>query len=615
MVNDSGFLTSGDFDINPHSLKGYLDEGELLADTQGLADVTNYAHSTFDESKFTKSASWAGNITTNGIASGFSSTSYLTTPTINWSSNNFEIYFSFSTNANFSSRQSQNICGFGISTDRLSINLTSNSMGLASGNSHFTGIINIPVSANNTYNTIISVKNNTVTFRVSVNGGNYTDYTTSLTTPFANNYPFSLGNIAYSITDPFVDGSIDLKQFSITVDGVPVFVGNQTGIDTIKPDDYAAPTASGEALPTISGDGVASSFSSTQYIIIPSQNLTYQNDWEVISPVFTFGSTTSSQSVTMIGESSSRIAIAGLNNGKLLVAVQIPSSSTNILRYDNISYSANTRYQIKIKHTTSGVYSAYLKTGDGDFESMGSPVTDTSTQFNTTNLAARIGYQTDNANPFSNGTIDLNAFKIYVDGNLVYQPCLKIPYTLSKTGSKIVDVYARNRVNDMYAQFGYAPYYTLNEGVNFTVPQGEIYGIIEKRTDIDLTGKLNTDLSNITNTSKNTIVGWGLPDYSKIVSIPLTGDSYIVPFNCICYVYLDEGRNATFTVNNHTFNKTNTMMNFILNKNDIISASCATGYSVIVDLFRLNYPNSILSNGSTTANSMAGIYISEPEPD
>ncbi|MEE1043744.1 MAG: hypothetical protein UH854_07240, partial [Clostridia bacterium] len=36
-----------------HALKGYKDTGEILTDAEGLADVTKYAHSTFDLSKFT----------------------------------------------------------------------------------------------------------------------------------------------------------------------------------------------------------------------------------------------------------------------------------------------------------------------------------------------------------------------------------------------------------------------------------------------------------------------------------------------------------------------------------------------------------------------------------
>ena len=52
------------------------------------------------------------------------------------------------------------------------------------------------------------------------------------------------------------------------------------------------------------------------------------------------------------------------------------------------------------------------------------------------------------------GKIDLNTVKYYADGSLVYQPCLKIPYTESKTGSKIVNAVYRDRVNDMYEQYG-----------------------------------------------------------------------------------------------------------------------------------------------------------------
>ena len=81
------------------------------------------------------------------------------------------------------------------------------------------------------------------------------------------------------------------------------------------------------------------------------------------------------------------------------------------------------------------------------------------------------------------GSIDLNGIKIYVDGDLVYQPCLKIPYTQSKTGSKIVNSIYRDRVNDMAEQFGYANYYTLDEdNDNFTLPQCELYGLIGPRT-------------------------------------------------------------------------------------------------------------------------------------
>ena len=59
-----------------HALKSYLDEGELLTDAEGFADVKECAYSTFDKSKFTVVGS--PTITEGGIASGFSSnTNYI----------------------------------------------------------------------------------------------------------------------------------------------------------------------------------------------------------------------------------------------------------------------------------------------------------------------------------------------------------------------------------------------------------------------------------------------------------------------------------------------------------------------------------------------------------
>ena len=77
------------------------------------------------------------------------------------------------------------------------------------------------------------------------------------------------------------------------------------------------------------------------------------------------------------------------------------------------------------------------------------------------------------------GQIDLKHFSIIVDGVEVFNgnktgvdqitETLEIPYTLSKTGSKIVDAIYRDRVHDMYEQFGQANYYTLLDGEKYNV--------------------------------------------------------------------------------------------------------------------------------------------------
>lgn len=71
------------------------------------------------------------------------------------------------------------------------------------------------------------------------------------------------------------------------------------------------------------------------------------------------------------------------------------------------------------------------------------------------------------------GSIDLKQFSIVSDGVEVFNgnktgidqitSTLEIPYTLSKTGSKIVDAVYRDRVQDMYEQFGYTHYYTIGD--------------------------------------------------------------------------------------------------------------------------------------------------------
>ncbi len=101
-------------------------------------------------------------------------------------------------------------------------------------------------------------------------------------------------------------------------------------------------------------------------------------------------------------------------------------------------------------------------------------------------------FKTNDAKNFAfKGNMDLKYFSIEESGVVVMKGnktgtdtytingnSVVIPYTESKTGSKIVDSAYRGRVQALYEQEGYAPYYTLGEN-DFTLPMGEIYGMIE----------------------------------------------------------------------------------------------------------------------------------------
>ena len=141
----------------------------------------------------------------------------------------------------------------------------------------------------------------------------------------------------------------------------------------------------------------------------------------------------------------------------------------------------NTTYDIVFVYDETGFYEKHKKVTETTWTTR-TPVAITSN--NTINISSGwIGNQNSGTSSYYTGSIDLNNIEVYADGDLVYQPCLLIPYSESKTGSKVVDVYARPRVQSMYEQFGYAPYYTIDEAnQNFTLYMGSIYGMKVDKT-------------------------------------------------------------------------------------------------------------------------------------
>ncbi len=95
---------------------------------------------------------------------------------------------------------------------------------------------------------------------------------------------------------------------------------------------------------------------------------------------------------------------------------------------------------------------------------------------------------------------------------------IEIQYVLSKTGSKIVSANYRTQVQNIYEEKGVSPYYTLDEeNQNYTLPMGEVYGMITKKAD--------ADLSNIPNSAKIFLAHCAMPS-SKFVSLtPVMGAS------------------------------------------------------------------------------------------
>ena len=464
-----------------HALKGYLDNGTLLTDTEGLSDVNYYAHSTFDADKFTTSASWSGTITQDGIASGFSGSAKLQTTTFNPVNKSWQIELAFKLNTLPTSQEfiltqyQNNVVVYVGANNKLIVRVHAGSWDndtVLDKDTTISTNINYKVILGFTqtgyYAKLINLDTNTTIY-------SYTNTNTGVVYDGGIS-KLTLGNHNTNNTFPFTSGSIDLKQFSVIVDGVPVFSGNKTGIDTIKPDDY---TVTG--TPAITDDGIASGFSTSKYI--QGNNFNANKPFEIFVKVKTGMVASITQDILDTYGTNATGFILRVSDARVLVIN--PDETT----YSSANLTANTDYLFKITYNGTNNLKVYLSANNGTSFTLIADKTIT-TAFSTTQPTfLGIRGASTKANPWG-GSIDLNAFKIYVDGDLVYQPCLKIPYTESKTGSKVVDSYYRDRVTDMYNQFGYAPYYTLSDS-DFTLPMGELYGLINK-VEENVTEKIDT---------------------------------------------------------------------------------------------------------------------------
>ena len=97
----SNLTTTGEKRL--HALKCYEDAGELLTDSEGLADIRNYAYSSFDLSKFTQIGT--PSITSDGILTGSSTNAVSFTGTGFANASTFDIYGDFTCNDTTVSRQ------------------------------------------------------------------------------------------------------------------------------------------------------------------------------------------------------------------------------------------------------------------------------------------------------------------------------------------------------------------------------------------------------------------------------------------------------------------------------------------------------------------------------
>lgn len=303
-----------------------------------------------------------------------------------------------------------------------------------------------------------------------------------------------------------------------------------TGIDTIKADDYTK-----QGSPTITDDGVASGFTTNNYITKSIDGYSNTQHIEVYVKAYWDG-TTPSANASVISS-----LVAGFPS------VSLNTSNQWSLSLTAADYTAKFAAQVgwtyfKIEQDSSAVkcYYSYDGINYTQVSITGGTVSPATVSATSIVIGQLKIYSLDR--PYNVGSIDLNSIRFYVDGNLIWQPCLKIPYTQSKTGSKIVDSLYRDRVSDMYGQFGYAPYYTLLEGTNYTLPQGELYGMQRTLTDGQW---INSELSIASGVTLPTTTDF---TYSLANYLPNDGYDYEVLFRGSAQAPSTSGNTAALTV-------------------------------------------------------------------
>ena len=477
-------MAQGKSDVTYETLRAsraYEDKGALLTDEQGFAEVAKYKHSTFDKSKFTV----VGNptITDDGVASGFGRSNYLSCDNISVNGNNWECTLDTIIYGNGV------IVGTSINEEiarkTFEVAVYGNGLWLYIGdNTNKQQLSCLGITPNTRY--IIKVGRLNSNYYIKIYNSSKTLINSSeLPVTYEVNFISSLyfGVSNYST----FNGSIDLKHFSITVDGKEVFSGNKTGLDVIKPDNY---TVVGN--PTITDDGVASGFSDSNYIKTASSSIDVTKPFKIVCPFEYKSNATTGQQVIFQFDKTYKWVDACVFSGNttdIRYYLALGASSTNVKTFISPVFSYG-KYMIVFEWT--GTQYIFTVLDESNTQIYHNTYTSSETIYQRDGVISCLFIGKCIANDaflsLSAGSIDLNAFIIYVDGKLVYQPCLKIPYTQSKTGSKIVPAYARDRVIDLYEQEGKAGYYTIDEeNKNFTLPMGEIYGMIGQRSLVSST--------------------------------------------------------------------------------------------------------------------------------
>lgn len=286
-----------------------------------------------------------------------------------------------------------------------------------------------------------------------------------------NDAPIQIGG--FDALNPFL-GSIDLKYYYLINSGALIVCGNKTDIDVIKEEIEQVGDIE------ISDVGIAYNFSSANYVKSPN-TITFGPDDE-LRITFQYqmperDETSPNYSVDIIDyATTNRIFYNPTLNNFILYSYDNTNVGSVVI--SNVDFWGQLIY---VDATITKSLRTLKISLDGKTWNTYTNSTSLNITENTTNIV--IGHYNDVTTlPQYLTYFDLNTLHIYLNGNLVYQPCLKIPYTKSSSGAKIADGFYYSRVEDLYEQYGSTYYYTLDRQNGLSsLPFGDIYGLMMKK--------------------------------------------------------------------------------------------------------------------------------------
>ena len=250
----------------------------------------------------------------------------------------------------------------------------------------------------------------------------------------------------------FVDKTVDENSYQHIVDKTQESFGNF--VDILKADKYTV-----QGTPTIQ-NGILSNISSANYATANVPDLTTGQLYIIGS--FKTGTDLTENQYVYYYDSNNYLYI----NGTL-----IESKTNGIALSTTFNFTTNTKYTYAID-INSEIAKLYINNDLLTQMSVSSP------SFNISTIVAKFG--TDGTTYFK-GEIDLNDFQIAIDGDIlhpVYQPCLVIPYVLSKDGTKVTSGEYEGRITNCYSQYHTGNYFVLDEVNNkFRLPYDSPNGL------------------------------------------------------------------------------------------------------------------------------------------